>query len=296
MRFLQIFVCFWLHHIMSFTLSFNLKNESELITCDACCLLSPFEFRILSKNTQQILASKNGTDVLQVFLKRSAFLKRSCLEIVLVPPDGRLWLAERFPSVCKSGAKLEMSGANLEKSFWRKQFLFSSSTRIISSKTDLGWSHSLHPARHYFHLLFFAPDLSIFMPCVPPSLLRAQTSPKLHSLSPSVQYPVLLTQVGFAGAQQSSCSDILGWEKPSSSAPYAPGAAWWGFVPLGAFLKHTCPSSSAVTLVTLWTNTSLIWLDVSVCASNTINTAVPSPVTQCSCFSRRKKGFKQAGN
>lgn len=150
--------------------------------------------------------------------------------------------------------------------------------------------------RHYFHLLFFAPDLSILMPCVPPSLLRAQIPPQLCSLSPSVWYPVLLAQVGFAGAQQNSCSDILGWEKPRSSAPYAPGAPWWGFVPVGAFLKHTRPSSSAVTLVTLWTNKSLIWPDVSARASNAINTAVPSPVTQCSCFFRRKEGFKQAGN
>lgn len=84
----ELYLNFQLHECPS------LKNGSELITDDTCYLLSLFELRIFSNNTKKVLAGKNGTDVVQVFLKRPAFLKRSCTEILLVPPDARLRLAE----------------------------------------------------------------------------------------------------------------------------------------------------------------------------------------------------------
>lgn len=49
----------------------------------------------------------------QAFLKRLSSLKRFHIKILLAPTDARLQLVERFPAVCKSGAKLEMSGAKL---------------------------------------------------------------------------------------------------------------------------------------------------------------------------------------
>lgn len=282
----ELYLNFQLHECPS------LKNGSELITDDTCYLLSLFEFHVFSNNTKKILAGKNGTDVVQVFLKRPAFLKRSCTAIPLVPPDARLRLGESSLLSVNPELNLRWLELNLRWVSKEKRFLFCSSIRIISSKTDPGWGHSLHPARDYSHLLFFAPDPSILMQRVPPSPLKAQILPQLHSLSASQWYPVLHAQAGFNGALQTSCSDILGSKKCSGSAPYAPGASWWDFMTLRALLKHTCPNCSAVTLVISWTNTSLTWLDVSACASNAIQYCSALPT----CFSRKKKAFKQAGN
>lgn len=49
----------------------------------------------------------------QAFLKRFSSHKRFWIKILLAPIDARLQLIERFPAVCKSGPKSEMSGAKL---------------------------------------------------------------------------------------------------------------------------------------------------------------------------------------
>lgn len=82
----------------------------------------------------------------------------------------------------------------------------------------------------------------------------------------------------------------LGWEKCSSTAPCAQGACWWGFLPLGALLKHTCQLQCCDSCHLMDQHIPHGRPHVSVCVPLMQSiTAVPFPVTHCTCFSSRNK-------
>lgn len=126
---------------------------------------------------------------------------------------------------------------------------------------------------------------------VPPSLLKAQVSPHLHSLYPPLWSPVLHVQVGLIGAGNNSYSDIVGWGKCSSTAACARGAFLVALHAPRSLVKTHVPAAVLWLLSShgpahpSW-ETSCPSLRVPLMQSIT---AVPFPVTHCTYFSGRKK-------
>lgn len=131
------------------------------------------------------------------------------------------------------------------------------------------------------------------MPCVPPSLLKAQVSPQLHSLHLPLWSPVLHVQVGFIGAGHSSCSDT-GLREMQQHCSMCTRCLLVG-LPAPRSLAKTHMPAAVLWLLSSYGPTHPPWETscLCVCASNAIHYCSALPSDSLYLFLQQEQSFKQ---